>query len=171
MRYKTKFNLLRDEVVKANNELVDNKVFEKYMNEEQDTIMITNCIVKALVKTIKFYEQADHKLDNVINYALTDCNEYLKDNLMFKKYLRDFISLGMDHREASARALVCTIADINEKVDNLKDLNTSLALEKAELENEISKISALFNEKENTIIKRDNEIDALKHMLDRKDND
>lgn len=62
MRYKTKFNLLRDEVVKANNELVDNKVFETYVDEEQDTIMITNCIVKALVKTIKFYEQSERKL-------------------------------------------------------------------------------------------------------------
>ena len=58
MRYKTKFNLLRDEVVKANNELVDNKVFETYVAEgQQGTIMITNAIVKALVKTVKFYEQ------------------------------------------------------------------------------------------------------------------
>lgn len=42
-------------------------------------------------------------------------------------------------------------------------------LHKAIKGNEISEISALLNEKVDTIIKRDNEIDALKQMLDRKD--
>lgn len=213
MRYKTKFNLLRDEVVKANNELVDNKIFETYMNEEQDTTLITNHIVKALVNTIKFYEQADHKLDSVVNYALSDCNEYLKDNLMFKNHLRDFISCGMDHREASTRALVCTIAGINEKVDNLQDLNVSLMTKNNELEEQVESEQVWRNDAEqtcdrmrhyiiklqrenkqlkndieyqerknnkltdanlkqfSTIQERNNEIDALKYMLDRKDND
>lgn len=111
MRYKTKFNLLRDEVVKANNELVDNEIFETYMDEEQDAIMVTNTIVRALVKTIKTYEQADYRLERTGDYVISDCSDYI-----------------------------------------------------AKLEREYEELQELLTQ-------RDKEINALKHMLDRKDDE
>lgn len=218
---RNKFDLLTNELVKANIDLSNNINFVSYMKTQdvQDILwgeaekIQYEDIVKALIKTIKFYEQADHKLDSAVNYALSDCNECLKDNLTFKNHLRDFISTGMDHREAIARALYFTIVTINKKVDSLQDLSVSLMKEndkleeqvkgeqveredaeqtcdrlasyiaKLERENEQLKNDIEYQERKNdkltdanlkqfsTIQERNNEIDALKHMLDRKDND
>lgn len=122
MRYKTKFNLLRDEVVKANNELVDNKIFETYMDEEQDTITITNAIVKALVKTIKFYEQADHKLYDAVTEKLEDARQELAGSNVFKAWLDFYLN---DHHifisEATALALPKTIWQLEQIVRDYKN--------------------------------------------------
>lgn len=135
MRYKAKFNLLRDEVVKANNELVDNKVFETYMDEEQDTVTIYEGIVKALVNTIKFYEQADHKIDTSIIQKIEDARQELATNNAFKAWLDFYLNdYYIDINEATALALPKTIWQLEEIVrDYKKELKKQdVSLEKAQ---------------------------------------
>lgn len=73
----------------------------------------------------------------------------------------------------SMKDLTFEVLSIDEDGDiatfNLTETAKKLNKRNDALENEISEISALLNEKVDTIIKRDNEIDALKQMLDRKD--
>ena len=134
MRYKTKFNLLCDEVVKAINELVDNKVFETYVGEEQqDTIMITNAIVKALVKTIKFYEQANF-----------EAKEQIEAEQLWRK----------DAEQTNVR---------------IASYITKLERENKELKEQNDKLTDANLKQFSTIQERNNEIDALKHMLDREE--
>ena len=145
MRYKTKFNLLRDEVVKANNELVDNEIFETYMDEEQDAIMVTNTIVRALVKTIKVLSKKAHKLDR----------------------------LEPAYKDA-CKTLVAFDERLNEQDNEISELKDKIMYyETMELEYQDQKEDYVseYEESQELLTQRDKEINALKHMLDRKDDE
>lgn len=161
MRYKTKFNLLRDEVVKANNELVDNKVFETYMDKEQGTIMITNAIVKALVKTIKFYEQEN-----------LEAKENLEEEQVWRKdavqvsYRLGRSNTKLERENEELKNELEEISELyNTKVDEIKQLKNDIEYQ----ERKNDKLTDANLKQFSTIQERNNEIDALKHMLDRKD--
>lgn len=117
------------------------------------------------------YEDAEQTCDRLASYItkLERENEYIKNEL--EEAQEKLESFRKENK--GWESYIKELKEQNEcyKTDNKNLIETAEILNKRNdaLENEISKISALFNEKENTIIKRDNEIDALKHMLDRKE--
>lgn len=160
---RNKFDLLTNELVKANIDLSNNINYVSYMKPQdvQDILwgeaekIQYEDIIKALVKTIKFYEQAD----------LTSTRDKRTRTERTCDRLASYITkLERENEE---------LKEQNERyeIDNKNLCETAERLNKRNdaLENEISEISVLFNEKVDTIIKRDNEIDALKHMLDREE--
>lgn len=97
-------------------------------------------IVKALVKTIKFYEQADRKKE-----------EQLEEEQTWRE-------------------------DADQTCDRMSRYIVKLVRENEQLKNEIEyqerkndKLTDANLKQFSTIQERNNEIDALKHMLDRKD--
>lgn len=161
---RNKFDLLTNELVKANIELSNNINFVSYMKPQdvQDNLwgeaekIQYEDIVKALVKTIKFYEQADYKLDTDITQKVDNARHKLATNDVFKAWLNFYLhDYTIDINEATVLALVKTIWQLEEITREYKK-------ETNELRN------ANLNQSY-TIQERNNEINALKHMLDRKD--